>query len=147
MSTNYARPPMRPIPMTRYRTDEDLVCHVAAIAAALADGKDHLINENDWNLIRNPKALNTRMNNGETALIFSSKRNDTKTTLKLIELNADVNLEDKNGRSALYWAHNHENAVIYRALKQAMQKPTHANNQPVKDFIPTNVAEAVCVRS
>lgn len=77
-------------------------------------------------LIKAGADLNTRNNDGETALIAAVKRGHVETTRLLLMAGADVKIRDAEGRSALDWAEDRNRTYLAQIIAIA-GRPSAAN--------------------
>lgn len=70
-----------------------------------------------------PNEINTKNDEGKTALMHASKAGNIDTIRLLVEKGADINLPDKNGFTALYYAVEGGNAEAVRFLLENGANP------------------------
>ena len=81
-------------------------------------------------LLNNGVGINTKNENGDTALIQGTKENNTSIVSFLIENKANVNLTDKNNHTALYYSIiESENTEIENILRKSGAKLTTAEER------------------
>ena len=63
--------------------------------------------------------INYQNNHGSTALLLSSEKNHTDIAIKLINMGANVNVQDKDNDAPILYATKNKNIILLEALLKA----------------------------
>ncbi|XP_071064298.1 M-phase phosphoprotein 8 isoform X1 [Dasypus novemcinctus] len=78
--------------------------------------------------------VNVQQSNGETALMKACKRGNSEIVRLVIECGADCNILSKHQNSALHFAKQCNNVLVYDLLKNHLETLSRVAEQTIKDY-------------
>ncbi|XP_050999135.1 M-phase phosphoprotein 8 [Acomys russatus] len=84
--------------------------------------------------------VNAQQSNGETALMKACKRGNSDIVSLVIEWGADCNILSKHQNSALYFAKQCNNVLVYELLKSHLETLSRVAEETIKDYFESRLA-------
>ncbi|NXX90912.1 MPP8 phase, partial [Centropus bengalensis] len=84
--------------------------------------------------------VNTQQSNGETALMKACKRGNSDIVRLMIENGADCNILSKHQNSALHFAKQCNNVLVFEQLKSHLDKLTRVAEDTIRDYFEARLA-------
>ncbi|XP_019827097.2 M-phase phosphoprotein 8 isoform X1 [Bos indicus] len=84
--------------------------------------------------------VNVQQNNGETALMKACKRGNSDIVRLVIECGADCNILSKHQNSALHFAKQCNNVLVYDLLKSHLETLSRVAEETIKDYFEARLA-------
>ncbi|XP_014442632.1 M-phase phosphoprotein 8 [Tupaia chinensis] len=78
--------------------------------------------------------VNVQQSNGETALMKACKRGNSDIVRLVIECGADCNILSKHQNSALHFAKQYNNVLVYDLLKSHLETLSRVAEETIKDY-------------
>ncbi|XP_030777788.1 M-phase phosphoprotein 8 isoform X3 [Rhinopithecus roxellana] len=84
--------------------------------------------------------VNVQQSNGETALMKACKRGNSDIVRLVIECGADCNILSKHQNSALHFAKQSNNVLVYDLLKSHLETLSRVAEETIKDYFEARLA-------
>ncbi|XP_032773105.1 M-phase phosphoprotein 8 [Rattus rattus] len=84
--------------------------------------------------------VNVQQSNGETALMKACKRGNSDIVRLVIECGADCNILSKHQNSALYFAKQCNNVLVYELLKSHLETLSRVAEETIRDYFESRLA-------
>ncbi|XP_028903654.1 M-phase phosphoprotein 8 [Ornithorhynchus anatinus] len=84
--------------------------------------------------------VNVQQSNGETALMKACKRGNSDIVRLMIECGADCNILSKHQNSALHFAKQCNNVLVYDLLKNHLEKLSRVAEDTIRDYFEARLA-------
>ncbi|PNI94679.1 MPHOSPH8 isoform 3 [Pan troglodytes] len=84
--------------------------------------------------------VNVQQSNGETALMKACKRGNSDIVRLVIECGADCNILSKHQNSALHFAKQSNNVLVYDLLKNHLETLSRVAEETIKDYFEARLA-------
>ncbi|XP_008822573.1 M-phase phosphoprotein 8 [Nannospalax galili] len=84
--------------------------------------------------------VNVQQSNGETALMKACKRGNSDIVRLVIECGADCNILSKHQNSALYFAKQCNNVLVYDLLKSHLETLSRVAEETIRDYFESRLA-------
>nr|XP_045001452.1 M-phase phosphoprotein 8 [Jaculus jaculus] len=84
--------------------------------------------------------VNVQQSNGETALMKACKRGNSDIARLVIECGADCNILSKHQNSALYFAKQCNNVLVYDLLKSHLETLSRVAEETIRDYFESRLA-------
>lgn len=84
--------------------------------------------------------VNVQQSNGETALMKACKRGNSDIVRLVIECGADCNILSKHQNSALYFAKQCNNVLVYELLKSHLEMLSRVAEETIRDYFESRLA-------
>ncbi|XP_073750909.1 M-phase phosphoprotein 8 isoform X2 [Callorhinus ursinus] len=123
-----------------YNLDQEDSSGMTLVMLAAAGGQDDLLRL----LIRKGAKVNGRQKNGTTALIHAAekacKRGNSDIVRLVIECGADCNILSKHQNSALHFAKQCNNVLVYDLLKNHLETLSRVAEETIRDYFEARLA-------
>ncbi|XP_032694099.1 M-phase phosphoprotein 8 isoform X2 [Lontra canadensis] len=123
-----------------YNLDQEDSSGMTLVMLAAAGGQDDLLRL----LIKKGAKVNGRQKNGTTALIHAAekacKRGNSDIVRLVIECGADCNILSKHQNSALHFAKQCNNVLVYDLLKNHLETLSRVAEETIRDYFEARLA-------